>query len=150
MHWTRSLKTRGAAAALLVAAGGASLWASPASAATVSREQFSSEFAFNRCSGQCNSVYGEAPTQVFSFDRISVHAIATVPLSDGTQMYLDLTWQGTGVAERGGSTSRDIVPGQFAQRTVTAGLWGMRASRCHQTRRHDAVAGPNASVLGLP
>ena len=75
---------------------------------------FYSSSSFNVCTGEGYSVYGEAPTEVFTFERTSVHATATVPLSDGT-------WQGTGTIERGGSTSRDILPGQFVQRTTNHG-----------------------------
>ena len=82
---------------------------------------FYSSSSFNVCTGEGYSVYGEAPTEVFTFERTSVHATATVPLSDGTDIGLDLTWQGTGTIERGGSTSRDILPGQFVQRTTNHG-----------------------------
>lgn len=145
--------------AMLTALGGVFLMALPASAATVFRMDYSSQFAggytstvspdgcvytstsvgagenpaegttmsysalsFNKCSGELYySTYGVAPTQTFDFSRNSVHAVATIPLSDGSQIYLDLTWQGTGSVERGGSTSRDILPGKFVQRYAVHG-----------------------------
>lgn len=154
-----SPRTRIAAIAGLCAALGSTFVAAPpASAATVLRMQYSSEFAqgytstasadgctfsstaagagttyrgditmfyasstYNICTQEGDTVYGEAPTEVFTFERTSVHAVATVPLSDGTQIYLDLTWQGTGTVERGGSTSRSIVPGQYVQRNSIHG-----------------------------
>jgi hypothetical protein len=147
--------------ALLAALGGVFLMASPASAATIFRVDYSSQYAqgytstispdgctftsltagagetpgggstmfysassFNKCTGVVDySVYGEAPTQTFSFSRNSVHAVATVPLSDGSQIYLDLTFQGTGLVERGGSSSRDILPGKFVQRVSVHGTF---------------------------
>lgn len=75
----------------------------------------------NECTGDFYSLYGQAPTQVFTFDRKLVHAVATVPLSDGTQIHLDLTWTGAGTVERGGSTSRDILPGDFVWRSTVRG-----------------------------
>jgi hypothetical protein len=82
---------------------------------------FYSSSTYNKCTGEGYSTYGEAPTELFDFARSSVHATATVPLSDGTEIYLDLTWQGTGTVERGGSISRDILPGQFVQRNSIRG-----------------------------
>jgi len=82
-----------------------------------------SSSGFNKCTGQSYSVYGEAATQVFTFQRDQVHAVATVPLSDGTQIYLDLTWQGTGKMERGGGISRDVLPGEFVQRYAYHGTY---------------------------
>ena len=145
-------------AGLLASLGGALLAAPPASAATVFRVQYSSEYAqaytssvsadgctysstsagagtaadggttmfyfsstFNQCTWEGSSAYGEAPTETFTVDRNSAHAVATVPLSDGSQIYLDLTWQGTGVVERGGVTSRSVLPGQYVQRTAIRG-----------------------------
>lgn len=147
--------------ALLTALTGALLAASPASAATIFRAAYSSQYAqgytstespdgyiltslsagagetpergstmfysalsFNRCNGELYySVYGEAPTDTFSFNKDSVHAVATVPLSDRSQIYLDLTWQGTGPIARGGATSRDILPGQIVQRSAVHGTF---------------------------
>lgn len=145
-------------AGLLASLGGALLAAPPASAATLFRVQYSSEYAqaytsavsadgctfsttaagagtaydggttmfyysstFNQCTGEDSTVYGEAPTETFTADRTSVHAAASVPLSDGSQIYLDLTWQGTGLVERGGMTSRNVLPGQYVQRTAVRG-----------------------------
>ena len=82
---------------------------------------FYSSSSINKCTGEGYSVYGEAPAEVFTFERTSVHATATVPLSDGTDIALDLTWQGTGTIERGGYTSRNVLPGQFVQRMSTRG-----------------------------
>lgn len=74
---------------------------------------------FNKCTGQTfYSVWGQGPTQVYDFARTSVHAVATVPLSDGTNIHLDLTWQGTGPVERTVSTSVHVVPGVSVDRVA--------------------------------
>ncbi|MFD5276185.1 hypothetical protein ACFWIX_01355 [Pseudarthrobacter sp. NPDC058362] len=78
---------------------------------------FYSTYSFNDCTQEFYySAYGSAPTDVFTFDKDFVHAVATVLLSDGSQIYLDLTWQGTGPVMRGGTNSRTILPGQFVNR----------------------------------
>lgn len=87
----------------------------------ISGEMFYSTSTNNRCTGQWQAVWGLAPASVFDFKAHTLHAAATIPLSDGTQISLDLTWQGTGVTERSGSSSHDIVPGKFVQRTTFHG-----------------------------
>jgi len=77
-----------------------------------------SSSTYDRCTAQSHSVHGSGPTQAFAFDHNSVHAIATVPLSDGTQIYLDLTWHGTGTVERNATATRDVQPGQFVGHTA--------------------------------
>lgn len=152
------IRTAATIAGLLASLGGALVVAPPASAATVFRVQYGSEYAhayssdvsadgctisytgagagagsgggatmfyyssvFNACTGEESFTGGEAPAQAFTFSRSSVHAAATVPLSDGTQVHLDLTWQGTGTVERGGMTARNVLPGEFVQRTSIRG-----------------------------
>jgi hypothetical protein len=160
MHRKLPLRSRlsVALAAVLAGSGGALLAMTPASAATVERTRYVTEYAtayanrtspdgctvyyasvdvgmtsggaasmnyatstVNNCTGEREGGYGSAPTQVFDWSPDLVHAVATVPLSDGTQAYIDLTWEGTGVFQRGGSNSRVVSPGEFVQQTSTHG-----------------------------
>lgn len=107
---TSSMSADGCSYSYISASAGTS---SPLNGAST---MYYSSSEFNKCTGQSHFVYGEAATQVFTFQRGLVHTVATVPLSDGSQIHLDLTWQGTGKVERGGSNSRNVLPGQFVQR----------------------------------
>lgn len=78
---------------------------------------FYSTYSFNRCTNEFYySAWGTAPTDDFTFSKDFVHAAATVPLSDGSEISLDLTWQGTGPVMRGGTNARTVLPGQFVNR----------------------------------
>ncbi|MGT2460694.1 hypothetical protein [Sinomonas atrocyanea] len=74
---------------------------------------------FNKCTGQTfYSVWGQGPTDIYDVGRNSVRAVATLPLSDGSHIHLDLTWQGIGPVEHTVSTSVHVVPGVSVDRVT--------------------------------
>jgi hypothetical protein len=59
----------------------------------------------NSCTGQSQSVHGSATPEVYDFSPHAVHAVATVPLLDGTEVSVDLAWRATGAVERNAQLS---------------------------------------------
>ena len=53
-------------------------------------------------------VYGTAPAEAFDFNRKAVHAKATVPLTDGTTLAVDLQWNAVGAPTQHGFSPRIV------------------------------------------
>jgi hypothetical protein len=102
----------------------------------------------NKCTGEVfYNVWGQGPTQAYDFARTSVHAIATVPLSDGTQIHLDLTWQGTGVIEHSVSTSVNLVPGVSVDRVAIHGTAQQATVSGTQTFENASISASQGSGM---
>jgi hypothetical protein len=93
----------------------------------------------NSCTGEELSVFGSAPTELFDFHaRGPVHAIATIPLDDGTEIHLDLVWEAWGPVNKQSSTTSDLVPGESIYRTSTRGT--IQEARVTGTMQLDAAS----------
>lgn len=93
----------------------------------------------NSCTGEELSVFGSAPTELFDFHaRGPVHAIATIPLDDGTEIHLDLFWEAWGPIEKQSSTNTQLVPGDSLYRTSTRGT--IQEARVTGTMQLDAAS----------
>ena len=93
----------------------------------------------NSCTGEELSVFGSAPTELFDFHaRGPVHAIATIPLDDGTEIHLDLVWEAWGPVNMQSSTTTDLVPGDSIYRTSTRGT--IQEARVTGTMQLDAAS----------
>jgi hypothetical protein len=66
-------------------------------------------------------VYGTAPAEAFDFNRKAVHAKATVPLTDGTTLAVDLQWNAAGAPTQQGFSTRIVEPGVYHYVSTSSG-----------------------------
>jgi hypothetical protein len=81
-----------------------------------------SDFSVDECTMTVlHYVAGVAPAEVFQFSKRSVHAVANVPLSDGSTLPVDLTWSSTGRLEHSGFSTRIVQPGEYTYVSTSRG-----------------------------
>jgi hypothetical protein len=80
------------------------------------------DFMVNECTMEIlRDVYGTAPAEAFDFNRNAVHAKATVPLTDGTTLAVDLQWNAVGAPTQQGFSTRIVEPGVYQYVSTSSG-----------------------------
>lgn len=80
------------------------------------------DFMVNECTMEIlRDVYGSARAEVFDFNRNAVHAKASVPLTDGTTLAVDLRWDAVGAPAQQGFSTRIIEPGVYHYVSTSSG-----------------------------
>lgn len=72
------------------------------------------DFAVNKCTEEVlHDISGTAPAETFDFSRTAVHVKATVPLSDGTTLAVDLQWNAVSKPTMYKFSTRIVEPGVY-------------------------------------